>query len=113
MGDCNHCAHERALSAEDDITVVFHKVDSHGTNDEHDECGDDERSAERIHLHTNCRVSCDYDDDDDDAEEKGGDGSPDGSGKRTLCPLAFCVRSEPASREESAREGRRAHALSQ
>uniref|UniRef100_UPI0037E748F5 solute carrier family 35 member G1 n=1 Tax=Semicossyphus pulcher TaxID=241346 RepID=UPI0037E748F5 len=108
MGDCNNCTHERALSVEDDITVVFHKVDSHGINngDDHDESGDDERTAERIHLRSNCRGY------DDDAEEKGearrSDNSPEGEEeekkKNTLCPPAFCVRSEPASREENARE---------
>ncbi|XP_076615281.1 solute carrier family 35 member G1 isoform X1 [Chaetodon auriga] len=110
MGDCNHCTHERALSVEDDITVVFHKVDSdsHGTNsggDDHDECGDDDRTAERIHLRGNCRVSCGYDDDAPDTEEgRGSENSTEDSGKNRLCPPAFCVRSKPATREESARE---------
>ncbi|KAI3365258.1 hypothetical protein L3Q82_010350, partial [Scortum barcoo] len=109
MGD--HRAAERALTAEeDDIAVVFHKLDCHGDG----ELGDDgdERPAERIHLYANCRVgvSCDYDNDnDDDAEEEeggeGGESPPEGTGRRTLCPPAFCVRGEPASREESAREG--------
>lgn len=107
MGDCNHRTHERPLSAEDDITVVFHKVDSHviDGNDDHDECGDDERTAERIHLRGNCRVSWDCD---GDAQEtsgaRGGEISPEGSEKKALCPPAFCVSGEPASREESARE---------
>lgn len=116
MGDCNHCAHERALSVEDDITVVFHKVDTHGTNsgDDHDDvCGggdDDERTAERIHLQNNCRVACDYGDDAEE-EARGSEDSPEGSERKTLCPPTFCVGSEPVSREESAREGRGAHAL--
>ncbi|XP_070783664.1 solute carrier family 35 member G1 [Enoplosus armatus] len=107
MGDCNHCTHERALSVEDDITVVFHKVDSHGTNrgDDHDECGDDERAAERIHLQSSCRVACDYYEDDAEEEARGRENSPEGSEKKTRCPRAFCVGSEPAPREESAREG--------
>lgn len=112
MGDCNHCTHERALSAEDDITVVFHKVDSdsHGTNSGGD---DDDRAAERIHLRSNCRVPCGYDDDAPETEEeRGSDNSPEDSGTERLCPRAFCVRGEPATREESAREGRREHALS-
>lgn len=113
MGDCNHCTHERALTVEDDITVVFHKVDSHGLNsgggdhDDDDECGDDERTAERIHLRGNCRVSCEHDGGDAEGTEEatgGSDNSPEGSEKNALCPPAFCVRSEPASREESARE---------
>ncbi|XP_038591521.1 solute carrier family 35 member G1 [Micropterus salmoides] len=109
MGDCNHCAHERALSVEDDITVVFHKVDTHGTNsgDDHDDvCGggdDDERTAERIHLQNNCRVACDYGDDAEE-EARGSEDSPEGSERKTLCPPTFCVGSEPVSREESARE---------
>ncbi|XP_039991565.1 solute carrier family 35 member G1 isoform X2 [Xiphias gladius] len=110
MGDCNHCTHERALSGEDDITVVFHKVDSHGQNsggDDHDECGDDERTAERVRLHANCRVSCGYDDDDaaGSEEARGGENSLEGGEKKTLCPPAFCVGGQPASREASAREG--------
>ncbi|XP_035514514.1 solute carrier family 35 member G1 [Morone saxatilis] len=109
MGDCNHCTHERALSVEDDVTVVFHKVDSHGSNsgsDDHDECGKDERTAERIHLQSNCRVSCDYDGDAEETEEaRGREHPPEGSERNALCPPAFCVRSEPATREESAREG--------
>ncbi|KAM9336655.1 solute carrier family 35 member G1 [Symphorus nematophorus] len=115
MDDCNHCTHERAvLSGEDDITVVFHKVDSHhglnsGCDDHDDECGDDDRTAERIHLQRNCRVSCDYGDDDAEEEQeeaRGGENSQEGSERNALCPPAFCVRSEPtASREESARQG--------
>lgn len=106
MGDCNHCTYERAVTVKDDITVVFHKVDGHGDNnssssgDDRDECVDDERTAERIHLQSNTHVSSVYE---DDAEEKegtrGSEDSPEGSEKKTLCPPAFCVRSEPASRE--------------
>lgn len=118
MGDCNQCAHERASSAGDDITVVFHKVGSRGRNsggsgdDDRDECGDDERTQERIHLQSNCRVSygCDEDDDDDDGDDdaeetRGSDSSPRGSDTRALCPPAFCVRDKPSSREGSAQEG--------
>lgn len=108
MGDRNQSAHERALSVEDDITVVFHKVDSHGTNsdDDHDECGDDERTAERVHLQKDCRVSCEQDGDARETEEeRGREISPEsGEEERRLCPPAFCVSSKPASREESARE---------
>ncbi|KAM6963849.1 solute carrier family 35 member G1 [Tautogolabrus adspersus] len=106
MGDCNNCTHERALTVEDDITVVFHKVESHGRNsgDDHDESGDDERTTERIHLRNNCHG---YDEDAEEKEkERGSENSQeDGKKKKTLCPLAFCVRNEPASQEESAREG--------
>ncbi|XP_040885536.1 solute carrier family 35 member G1 [Toxotes jaculatrix] len=107
MGDCNHCTYERPLSVEDDITVVFHKVDSHGTNsgDDHGECGDDERAAERIHLRSKCHVSCGYDDDAEEKQEaRRSEDSLEGSEKKTLCPPAFCVRSKTASREGSARE---------
>lgn len=120
MGDCNHCTQQRPLSVVDDITVVFHKVDSHGKNSGGgDECGDDERTAETIHLQSNCRVLCSYDDDDEgdgdgDAEETRRSGSsPQGTEKRALCPPAFCVRDEQSSREGSAHEGnvRGAHTL--
>lgn len=112
MGDSNHTTHERALTVEDDITVVFHRADSHSTNSggDHDECGDhDERTAERIHLQSNRRVSCDYDDGDAQETEKdiGGEHSQEDSQRNRLCPAAFCVGSKPTSREESAREGRR------
>ncbi|CAJ1081048.1 solute carrier family 35 member G1 [Xyrichtys novacula] len=104
MGDCNNCTQERALTVEDDITVVFHKVDGHGRSsvDEHDDSGEDERTAERIHLRSNCRGY------DEDAEEKGEasrsqnsqEGCEEEKRKRnTLCPPAFCVRGEPASLE--------------
>ncbi|XP_071317928.1 solute carrier family 35 member G1 [Trachinotus anak] len=111
MGDCNHCTHERALSVEDDITVVFHKVDSHGKGsggDDHhhhhhhhhrDECGDDdEQAAERLHLQGNCHVSCGYGEDAEGKEEaRGSDGSQEGGEEKTWCPPALCVRSKPAS----------------
>lgn len=113
MDNCNHSTHERALTVEDDITVEFHKVDSHGISG-----GDhDERTAERIHLRGGRRASWECDDGGDDAretgrEESGGCGrSPEDDERGTLCPPTFCVRSKPTSREESAREGRGAHAL--
>ncbi|XP_073345086.1 solute carrier family 35 member G1 [Pagrus major] len=96
MADCNHCAHERASPAEDDITVVFHRADN-----QDDECGDDERTAERIHLQRGCRVSCAYDggDAEETEEARGSENSPEGGEGRALCPPACCVRGEPASRE--------------
>ncbi|KAM7370795.1 hypothetical protein PAMP_010316 [Pampus punctatissimus] len=97
MGDCNHCTHERALTVNDDVTVVFHKVDSHGDNSDH---VDDERTAERVHLRSNSHLSSKCEDDAEEREEaKGSDSSPEGSEKKTLCLPAFCVRSEPASLE--------------
>lgn len=103
MGDCNHCAHERTLTAEDGVTVVFHKVDSHvrSTDDDRDE----ERSAERVHLHRNCTESGWNDDeeeeeDDEDAEEtRRKHSSPEGGVDTRLCPPASCVT------DTSARKG--------
>ncbi|XP_008275810.1 solute carrier family 35 member G1 [Stegastes partitus] len=106
MGDCNHCTHERVLSVEDDVTVAFHKVDSHDNSssryDRDERDGDeDERASERIHLRSH--VSCDCDGDDveerEEEEERGGENSQEGSEEKTLCPPMFCVRREPASRE--------------
>ncbi|TDG98021.1 hypothetical protein EPR50_G00213930 [Perca flavescens] len=103
MGDCNHSTHERALSIEDGVSVVFHKVDSHDDTNSGDESGDDERTAATIHLQSNCHdVSCDYDGDAEGA--RGSDNSLEGSEKKTLCPPAFCVRSRLASRDGSALE---------
>ncbi|XP_059180471.1 solute carrier family 35 member G1 [Centropristis striata] len=106
MGDWNHCTHERALSSESGVTVVFHKVDSHGDTNSggDDDSGDDERTAATIHLQTNCHVSsCDLD---GDAEGARGstENSPESSESQTLCPSAFCVRSRLASPDGSARE---------
>ncbi|KAK5905972.1 hypothetical protein CgunFtcFv8_001876 [Champsocephalus gunnari] len=101
MGDWNHCERERALSIEDGVTVVFHKVDSHATinSDDDDDSGDDERTTATIHLQSNCHVSCDYED--GDAEEARAN-SPEGITKKTLCPPTFCVRGKLASQEGSA-----------
>lgn len=118
MGDVrNHSAHERPLSANDDITVVFHKVDSRdnnsggggGSSGDHD---DDERPAERLRLQ---RSRGDEGEEEEEEEEKdarrtdterGGGHSPeDGERKRLFCQPASCVSSESASPEERAREG--------
>lgn len=99
MGDCNHCAHERPLTVEDGVTVVFHKVDSH-VQDE-----DDDRDHERIHLHRNSNVSSRWNDDDvegddDDAEETTRKhGSPEGGVEERLCPPASCVTATSARKE--------------
>lgn len=108
MGDSNHTA----LTAEDDITVVFRTADSHraDSDGDHDECGDhDERTAERIHLRSSCRVSCDCGDGDARGTQNdvGGEPSPGDGERNRLCPGACCVRSKATSRQESAREGRR------
>ncbi|XP_053197321.1 solute carrier family 35 member G1 [Scomber japonicus] len=103
MGDCNHWTHERALTVPDDVTVVFHKVDSHGENSgDLDECVEDEHTSERIHLRSNPRrvSTSDCEDDAEGQEEATGiENSPEGSEKKTLCPPAFCIRNEPANRE--------------
>ncbi|XP_029311573.1 solute carrier family 35 member G1 isoform X2 [Cottoperca gobio] len=103
MGDWNNCARERALSTEDGVTVVFHKVDSH---DDDDESGDDKRTTARIHFQRNCHVlRDDNDDDDDDAENaRGSENSPESGKKKTLCPPRFCVTGKPASRDGIPRE---------
>lgn len=118
MGDVrNHSAHERPLSADDDITVVFHKVDSRDNNS--GSCGDhddDERPAERLRLQRSRGVSTGGGDEEEEEEEekdarrteteRGGGHSPeDGERKRLFCQPASCVSSETASAEESAREG--------
>uniref|UniRef100_A0A3Q3RCC9 Solute carrier family 35 member G1 n=1 Tax=Monopterus albus TaxID=43700 RepID=A0A3Q3RCC9_MONAL len=116
MGSSNRCTGElRSLSVEDDITVVFHKVDSHGRNsgDDHDKCGDDERTTEKVRLQSFCRVSCSSDDDDGEKEKaRGSRNLPEGSEKKTLCLPAFCVRTKPEPGGGGAPQGRRAHALS-
>lgn len=119
MGDCNHCTHERALSVEDDVTVAFHKVDSHDNNgsssrncynrEEHSGGADeDERTAERILLRSHVSCDCDGDDVEEREEEeedaRGGENSLEGSEEKTLCPPVFCVRRDPASREGGACE---------
>jgi len=105
MADRNHCARERALSLEDGVTVVFHKVDSHGTNSGGGDDDEDEHTAARI------RLSYDYS---DDAEEaRGGERSPEGGERRTLCPPPCCVRSSglASAPDGNAGEGKSAHAL--
>ncbi|XP_029383506.1 solute carrier family 35 member G1 [Echeneis naucrates] len=99
MGDRNHRARERALPVEDDITVVFHQVDSHVD----DSGGDHDGDEERIHLQGNRGR-------DAEEETRGGDGPREGEQQeketRTpLCPPAFCVSREPASsRDGGARD---------
>ncbi|XP_028287955.1 solute carrier family 35 member G1 [Parambassis ranga] len=113
MGDCNHCAPERALSIEDDVTVVFHKVDSHDKNssgggyERGGRSADGGTAEERIHLRSHASLGYD-DENDDDAEKEEArkrENSLEGGEKETLCLPAFCVRGKHASREESAREG--------
>lgn len=130
MGDRNHIAHGRPLEAEDDITVVFYKVDSRGDDDnnssgrsgDHD---DDELPAKRVRLHGSRGVPRRSNDDEERAEEEEeenddarrtdtghGDGHlpEDGERKRLFCQPASCVSNEPRSPEDGAREGSRARA---
>lgn len=104
MGDRSNSIQDRALTVEDDITVVFHKVarNSSDSSDDHDECGgQSEQTTEGIHLQR--RESHEQDDGDAGRTrgEAGGDCSPeDKRRKRPCCPPAFCVRDEPASPHE-------------
>lgn len=105
MGDRNH-------RHEDDITVVFHKVDgdSHDDNESGNYGGgDDERTLERVHLRGSYR-----DGDapiparEEEEEEEEGEGARE---ERRFCPRALCVSREPPSQGESARDGKNtAHA---
>lgn len=109
MGDCNHSTQGRALTVEDDITVVFHKVASHDTDSRgnHDDCAEpDERTAERVRLQSRESYDCDDSDAPETKTETGEEHSQDSSEKKTLCPSAFCGRRKPAS----PLEGRRTHA---
>lgn len=126
MGDRNHIAHGRPLEAEDDITVVFYKVDSRGDDDNNSSSGrggdhdDDELPAERVRLHESRGVLRRSNDDEEKAEkeEEGnddarrtdtghGDGHlpEDGERKRLFCQPASCVSNEPPSSEDGTREG--------
>ncbi|XP_054878606.1 solute carrier family 35 member G1 isoform X2 [Poeciliopsis prolifica] len=97
MGECNNCTRERVLTAEDNVTVAFHKVVSHDKQNqvyhhrEEDERGDDEQTDETVHLRTNYPKG-------EDVEEKqrarGSENVLEGGEKETLlCMLpAFCTR---------------------
>lgn len=127
MGDRNHIAHGRPLDTEDDITVVFYKVDSRGGDDnsssssgrggDHD---DGELPAQRVWLHGSRGGSRRSNDDEEKAEEETeengdarrtdtghGDGHlpEDGERKRLFCQPASCVNNELPSSEDGAREG--------
>lgn len=126
MGDRNHIAHGRPLDAEDDITVVFYKVDSRGGGDGDDDDDnssgrggdhdDDERPAERVRLHGS-RGDDDEEEEAAAAEEENddarrtdtghGDGHlpEDGERKRLFCQPASCVSNEHPSPEDGAGEG--------
>ncbi|XP_054622962.1 solute carrier family 35 member G1 [Dunckerocampus dactyliophorus] len=108
MDDRNHCPQESTLTAVDHVTVVFHKVASHGdsrsagggSEGDHDGGWWDEakRTEERTHLR-------DYD---CDAEKE--TGSPklpeEGEESGALCPPAFCVTRKAASVGEGGSQGK-------
>lgn len=98
MGDRSNRTGDSALTVEDDVTVVLHKVARNGSDsgDDHDEFGGQgERSAERICLQRDHDAG-----DAGGAREAGGDRSPQDNQRTRLCPWAFCVRGEPASPPE-------------
>ncbi|XP_020792360.1 solute carrier family 35 member G1 [Boleophthalmus pectinirostris] len=106
MGDCNHSEHERALTLEDGITVAFHKVDSHDTNDDGDcECFDEETAQTRpLQGDSTASSGCD-DATGEEKETRGNHRAPENRQKKTLCPPAFCVRAKTSSpRRERAPE---------
>ncbi|CAG12624.1 unnamed protein product [Tetraodon nigroviridis] len=96
MGDRSNSTQDRALTVEDDITVVLQKV-SHSGSDSDDDQG--ERTAARIHLQR--RESHEHDDGDAGGTRAEAD---DQRRKRPRCPPGLRVRGDSAS----AREGRRA-----
>lgn len=95
MGDrSNSTQQDRALTLEDDITVVLQKV-SRNSSDSDGDHNEGELTAERIHLREH---------DDADAEgtrrEADGDSLSDERRTRPCCPRVFHVRGEPASAHE-------------
>ncbi|XP_077407739.1 solute carrier family 35 member G1 [Vanacampus margaritifer] len=104
MADRDHCPPESALAAPEHVTVVFHKVASHGENSGSDDgrwCGDHEPSKERTRLRL-------WQDHDGDAEEEETTDSklPEGGELETLCPPASCVSRKAASAGQSASQGK-------
>lgn len=88
MGDRSNSTQDRALTEEDDITIVLHKVarNSSDSSDDHDERGGQgEQTAERIHLQR--RESHEHDDGDAGRtrREAGGDYSPEDKQRKRLC----------------------------
>lgn len=103
MGDRSNSTQERALTVEDDITVVLHKGTRKGSDsgDDHDERGGQgERTAERIHLQRRESREHDAADAGGTRRSSGGDHSPEDSRRKRLCPRTLCVRGEPASPRE-------------
>lgn len=98
MGDRSNRTEDSAVTVEDDITVVLHKVARNGSDsggDDHDEPEQGERSAERIHLQRREQREHDAGDAGRTRREARGDRSPEDNRRKRLCPRAFCV-GEPA-----------------
>lgn len=107
MGDRNHCEHERALTLEDGITVAFHKVDNHDTNNDHEDydCNDEEKAQSQALQGQSTEPS--GGDAAEEDEQSGNHRAQENRQKKTLCPPAFCVRGKTSSsslRRESAPE---------
>ncbi|RVE59492.1 hypothetical protein OJAV_G00189080 [Oryzias javanicus] len=96
MSERNNCTRGRASAAEDDVSVVFHKlVVSHDKESHCDQENDsDERTEEHIHLRC-FRDDAERTEEEDEAEKSRN--SQESSEKKTLCPPAFCVTSTPAT----------------
>lgn len=97
MGDRSNRTEDSAVTVEDDITVVLHKVARNGSDsgDDHDEPEQGERSEERIHLQLREQRERDAGDAGRTRGEARGDRSPEDNRGKRLCPRAFCV-GEPA-----------------
>lgn len=86
MSEPNNCTRGRASAAEDDVSVVFHKLVSHAKQSHCDQENDsDEQTEEHIHLR------CFHDDAERKEEEEGAEksrNSQERSEKETLCTPA-------------------------
>ncbi|XP_003961628.1 solute carrier family 35 member G1 isoform X2 [Takifugu rubripes] len=113
MGDRSNRTEDSAVTVEDDITVVLHKVARNGSDsgDDHDEPEQGERSAERIHLQRREPRDHDAGDAGRTSGEAGGNHSPEDNRRKILCPRALCVRGEPASPPEGAQKPKRCPGL--
>ncbi|XP_061612185.1 solute carrier family 35 member G1 [Phyllopteryx taeniolatus] len=104
MADRDHSPPESALAGADHLTVVFHKVASHGEcggSDDGRWCGDTEPPEARTHL----RAWCEHDGDAE--EETAASKLPEGGERETLCPpAASCVTRRAASTGEIASRGK-------
>lgn len=110
MADRDHCPPESALVAPDHVTVVFHKVASHGENSGGDGensgsdggrwCGDGHPTKEGTHSRAWRYL-------DGDAEEDAAACKlPEGGERETLCPPpAARDTRKPASNDLSASQG--------